>query len=206
VTAADLLARASGLLVDLDGTLVDSSPPVARVWSDFARRHRLDPEAVMRFAHGRPSRETVRLLVPAAPAGEEAGLEDAEVNDTDGVRALPGAAELLRIDRPLAIVTSCSRRLAQARLRAAGLGVPEEMVTVDDVERGKPDPEPFRLGASRLGLAPADCLVVEDSPAGVAAGRAAGAMVLAVTGTHGHDELREADVVVDSLLELGRPA
>ncbi len=195
----ELLAAADGLLVDLDGTLVDSGAPVRRAWEGFAHRHGLDPDAVTSFAHGRPSRETIRLLVPDAPAGEAAAFEDAEVADTAGVVALPGAAALLATDRALAIVTSCSRRLAVARLAAAGLPVPEVMVTSDDVSRGKPQPECFLRGARRLGLTPGRCVVIEDSPTGVAAGRAAGARVLAVLTSHPAVALAEADVVAKDL-------
>ena len=119
VSAASLLAGAEALLVDLDGTLVDSVVPVERVWTAFAARHGLDPAAVLSYAHGRPSRETVRALAPDSDFdAEAASVEAAEVADTGGVRALPGAAALLDGGRPLAIVTSCSAALAIARLRA----------------------------------------------------------------------------------------
>ncbi|HUE27354.1 MAG TPA: HAD family hydrolase, partial [Solirubrobacteraceae bacterium] len=119
MTASELLARAEAVLVDLDGTLVDSSAPVRRAWDEFAARHGLGGKEVRRLAQGRPSRETIRLLVPGADqAAEAAAVERAEVHDTDGVVALPGAAQLLTLDRPIAIVTSCSTVLALARLRA----------------------------------------------------------------------------------------
>lgn len=203
MTARDLLRGAEALLVDLDGTLVDSDVPVRRAWAGFARRHGLDPEYVHRFAQGRPSRETVRLLAPDADhAAEAAALERAELSDADGIVPVPGAAELLAGERRLAIVTSCSRALARVRLTAAGLPVPEVLVTADDVVHGKPDPECYLLGARRLSLHPAHCLVLEDAPAGIAAGRAAGARVLAVRTTHGDDDLRDADAVVDDLTAL----
>lgn len=195
-----LVAGAEALLVDLDGTLVNSDGPVRRAWSAFADRVGLDADEVVAFAQGRPSRETVAALAPPELREREAAaVEHAEVHDTNGVVALPGAAAVLASGRRLAIVTSCSTALATARLRAAGLAAPEVLVSSDGVERGKPDPECFLLGAGRLGVDPARCLVLEDAPAGVAAGRAAGARVLAVRTTHGDEDLRDADAIVDDL-------
>jgi len=199
-----LLHAADALLVDLDGTLVDSDAAVRRAWGAFARRHGLDVEAVHRHAQGRPSRETVRDLLPphADHAAEAARLEHHEVHDTEGVVALPGAHELLTGERPLAIVTSCSTALAHARLDAAGLPRPEVLVSSDGLERGKPDPAPFLIGAQRLGVAPARCVVLEDAPAGIAAGRAAGAVVIALRTTHDEADLRDAHAIVDDLRTL----
>jgi mannitol-1-/sugar-/sorbitol-6-phosphatase len=198
--ARSLLEHAGGLLIDLDGTLVDSSAPVGRAWAAFADRHGLDPAEVLRTAQGRPSRETVRLLAPAhAHATEEQLVEEAECTDTAGTLALPGAEALLRSGRRLAIVTSCSARLAGVRLRAAGLQAPAIVISGDDVIRGKPDPECFEIGARALGLTPGDCLVLEDSPAGIAAARAAGAPVVAIRSTHQEQELAGADAVIDDL-------
>ena len=200
MTPQDLVARADALLVDLDGTLVDSTAPVRRAWTAFANRQGLDAEEVLRFAHGRPSRETVRSLAsPEDHETEAAKVEEAEVNDTDGVRALPGARRLLCSDRRLAIVTSCSAALATARLRAAGLPAPAVLVSSDGLERGKPDPACFLIAARLLGVDPARCVVLEDAPAGIAAGRAAGATVVAVRTTHSDEELRDADAITDDL-------
>jgi mannitol-1-/sugar-/sorbitol-6-phosphatase len=200
MSAARLVAGAQALLVDLDGTLVESSAPVRRAWSAFAHRHGLELEQVHRFAQGRPSRETIRLLLPHVDHAAEARLvEDAEVNDTRGVRALPGAAEVLAGPWALAIVTSCSTALAEARLHAAGLPVPEVLVSSDGLERGKPDPTCFLIAAELLGADPARCVVLEDAPAGIQAGRAAGARVVALRTTHGDDELHEADAIIDDL-------
>jgi sugar-phosphatase len=197
------LGGAQALLIDLDGTLIDSSAPVSRAWAAFANRHGLDPDEVLAFAHGRPSRETVRLLAPSAdPAAEAARLEDAETTDADGVFALPGASDLLRFGYPLAIVTSCSSQLADVRLRAAGLPRPEVVISSSMVTRGKPDPEGFLLGARRLDLPAARCAVLEDSPVGIDAGRAAGARVIAVRTTHGDDALAHADAIIDDLAAL----
>jgi mannitol-1-/sugar-/sorbitol-6-phosphatase len=204
-----LLANSDAILVDLDGTLVESTAPVRRAWEAFARRNGLDVEYVHRFAQGRPSRETIRLLAPGADHDAETGaVEDAEVSDTDGVFALPGAAELLRCELPLAIVTSCSTTLAHARLRAAGLPIPRVLVSSDGLQRGKPDPECFLIAARCLHIDPARCVVIEDAPAGIAAGRAAGASVIALRTTHADDELGEADAIIDdvaSLLRQRRP-
>jgi sugar-phosphatase len=200
LSAQQLVDAALALLVDLDGTLVDSSGPVERVWTSFAHRHGLDPVEVLRFAHGRPSRETVRLLAPDADPEVEARIvEDGEVGDPDGVIALPGAAALLESGRRLAIVTSCSTALAGVRLDAAGLPRPGVIVSSDLVALGKPDPECFLLGADRLGVGIGECLVLEDAPAGVRAGADAGARVLAVLTTHAASELKAAHAIVRDL-------
>jgi mannitol-1-/sugar-/sorbitol-6-phosphatase len=198
-----LLSGAQALLVDLDGTLIDSSAPVDRAWTAFANRHRLDPGEVLAFAQGRPSRETVRLLAPSADHATEAALvEAAETTDTDGVFALPGADDLLRSGFRLAIVTSCSTQLADVRLRAAGLPRPEVVISSSMVARGKPDPEGFRLGARRLDVPAARCAVLEDAPVGIAAGHAAGARVIALRTTHPDDALGRADAIIDNLAAL----
>jgi mannitol-1-/sugar-/sorbitol-6-phosphatase len=189
------------ILVDLDGTLVNSDGAVRRAWTGFAHRHGLDVETVLHAAQGRPSGETARKLAPGAP-DEPRLLEDAEVADTDGIVALPGAAELLAARLTLALVTSCTRRLATARLTAAGLPIPAVAVTADDVARGKPDPEPYLTAARALGVDPAACVVLEDAPAGIVAGRAAGMTVIALRTTHGDDELDGADAVVADLAAL----
>jgi sugar-phosphatase len=198
-----LLGGAQALLVDLDGTLVDSSAPVDRAWTAFAKRHGLNPDEVSAFAQGRPSSETVRLLAPDADHAVEAALvEAAETTDTDGVFALAGAGDLLRSDYRLAIVTSCSSQLADARLRAAGLPRPEFVVSSSMVVRGKPDPEGFLLGARRLNVSPTQCAVLEDAPVGIDAGRAAGARVIAVRTTHDDHALAGADPIIDNLAAL----
>lgn len=199
----DAFAAAAALLVDLDGTLVDSTASGLRSWTAFAERHGLDPDETWAFVQGRPTRESVRLLAPGAdPAAEAQSVDATEASDTGGVVAIRGARELLTSGRPLAIVTSGTRRLATARLDAAGLPVPSVLVTADDVEHGKPDPEPFVRAAAALGVAPADCVVLEDAPAGIAAGRAAGAYVIALRSTHPDDDLRAADAIVDDLATL----
>jgi sugar-phosphatase len=182
--------RTRALLIDLDGTLVDSTAAVARCWTRMADRLGLDPATIVGRYHGIPARSTLPLIDPTLSEAEVERLSNElladEVRDTEGVVALPGAAALVAAlpDRAWAIVTSCSPELALARLAAAELPVPPVLVTADDVRRGKPDPEPYLLGAERLGLVPADCLVLEDAPAGVESARAAGCPVLGVRTTH----------------------
>jgi sugar-phosphatase len=199
--------RCRGVLFDLDGVLVDSTPAVARVWAGWAREHGFDPEEVVRKAHGRPSITTIRELLPDADhAAEDREVERREIADVEGVIPLPGAMALLRSLPPnrWAIVTSCTRPLAGVRIAAAGLPKPKHLVTSSDVRHGKPDPEPYLKGAQFLGLSAADCIVFEDAPAGIHAGKAAGARVLALHTTATEAELREAgaDWIVEDCAEL----
>src|ERR1017187_5189300 len=145
-----------GLLFDMDGVLIDSTPAVARVWHRWAVEHELDPETVVRMAHGRPSRMTIRELLPNADIEAEDGeVERREMEDLDGVVLLPGARELLDSlpSDCWTIATSCTRPLAEVRLRAAGLPVPKTMITSSDVKIGKPHPEPYLKGAAMLKFA-----------------------------------------------------
>jgi sugar-phosphatase len=188
-------------LIDLDGVLVDSEAAVARAWTWWASQRGLDP-ALFIPAHGRPSRETIAELAPQLHAEAEAALvEEREATDTAGVVALPGASAMLRSSSRIAVVTSGGQRLAEARLRAASLPRPEVLITADSVTRGKPDPEPYLLAARELGVAPPRCTVFEDAPAGVAAGRAAGMRVVALTTTFSAGELDGADRIVADLAE-----
>ncbi|MGD9988276.1 HAD-IA family hydrolase [Pseudonocardia sp.] len=174
----------AAVLFDMDGTLVDSTPAVVRCWARWADEFRV-PASALANAHGRPAAEIVADALPAdqVPAAL-ARIIALELADTDGVVPLPGALDALRATAPAAIVTSCTRDLALARIAAAGLAAPAVVVTADDVRAGKPDPEPFLRAADRLRVDPARCLVVEDAPAGLTAGHAAGATTLAVAGTH----------------------
>ena len=185
----------SGLLFDLDGVLVDSTPAVARVWTKWALVHGFDPEETVRRAHGRPSIATIRDLLPNADVvAENEVVLRGEIEDTAGVVSLPGARELLNSlpAERWAIVTSCSRPLAEVRLQAAGLPVPQRLLTSDDVTNGKPDPEPYLKGAALLGVPALKCLVFEDAPAGIQAGKAAGALVVAFRTTSPDPELEIA--------------
>jgi sugar-phosphatase len=185
----------SGVLFDLDGVLIDSTPAVTRVWRQWAMEHGFDPEEVVARAHGRPSLATVREYLPNADhAAENREIERREIEDADGIITLPGARELL-LQLPAtrwAIATSCTRPLAEVRLRAAGLPVPERIVTSTDVTLGKPHPEPFLKAAAKLGFPASECVVVEDVPAGIRAGKAAGATVVAFRTTVEEAELRRA--------------
>jgi sugar-phosphatase len=199
--------RCRAVLFDLDGVLVDSTPAVARVWAGWAHEHGFDPGEVVKKAHGRPSITTIRELLPNADhAAENRKVERREIADVEGVVPLPGAMELLQalpLDR-WAIVTSCTRALAAVRISAAGLPKPKHLVTSTDVQHGKPDPEPYLKGAQILGVPAADCLVIEDAPAGIRAGKAAGARVLALRTTASDAELQQAgaDWIVNDCAEL----
>lgn len=191
------------VLFDMDGTLVDSDAAVERAWTTWAVEFGVDPVATIAGAHGSPADNTVRRMLPQLDAEgvRAAAYRELELQytDVDDVVALPGAHELLAdLDArgvPWTIVTSADVRLAKARLDAAGIAVPPLMVTVEDISAGKPDPEGFLVGAQRLGVAPAGCLVVEDSAPGIAAGHAAGSPVASLRGL-------PADLVLTSLAEL----
>jgi mannitol-1-/sugar-/sorbitol-6-phosphatase len=187
--------RCSALLFDMDGVLIDSTPAVTRVWANWAIEHNFDPADVVKRAHGRPSLTTVRELLPDADhEAENRIIERREIEDLEGVVPLAGALELLRrlpADR-WTIVTSATRALAEVRLRAAGLPIPEKLVTSNDITHGKPHPDPYLKAAARLGYAASDCVVVEDVPAGIQAGLAAGARVIALRSTCGAQALQDA--------------
>src|ERR1700722_3370204 len=203
----------AALLFDLDGVLVDSTPAVARVWTHWALRHGFDPAEVVHRAHGRPSITTIREYLPNGDhLAENKELERGEIVDLDGIVPLPGALELLTaLPRGRwTIVTSCTRRLAEARLKTSGLPLPEAFVTSNDITNGKPAPDPYLKGAEILGFAARDCVVVEDAPAGVRSGKAAGARVSGLTTTVAERELWDAGadwVLRDcAAISLGVPA
>jgi sugar-phosphatase len=188
-----------GLLFDMDGVLVNSTPAVARVWGLWAREHGLDADSIVKRAHGRPSLATLQEILPdASPQvhnAENDWMERAEIADIGDVVALPGTRELLSSlpANKIAVVTSATRELADVRLRAAGLrDFVRHLISADDIERGKPDPEPYQKGATALGVNPADCIVVEDAAAGVRSGKAAGARVIGLRTTTPNDELLAA--------------
>jgi sugar-phosphatase len=187
--------RCAALLFDLDGVLINSTPAVARVWRGWAIEHGFNPDEVIARAHGRPSLSTVSEYLPHADhAAENYEVERREIEDLEGVVPLPGALSLLASLSPdrWTIVTSCTRPLAEVRIRAAGLPLPKKFITSSDITNGKPHPEPYLKGASVLGFPPQDCIVLEDVPAGVRAGKAAGAKVIAFTTTLQEPVLREA--------------
>ena len=192
----------SAILFDLDGVLCDSTQAVDREWREWAARKGVDGDAVMAIAHGVRTIEVIRRVAPHLEAeAEAAAIEDHEAHDQTGVVVMPGAADLLRAipEGRWGVVTSGSRLLAQNRLRYCGLPVPKVLVTSDDVTNGKPHPEPYLQGAEKLGLRPAECLVIEDAPAGIQSARAGGMKVIGLASTYGAAKLAEADAVVKGL-------
>jgi mannitol-1-/sugar-/sorbitol-6-phosphatase len=187
--------RCAALLFDMDGVLIDSTPAVARVWTTWAIEHGFNPEEVVARAHGRPSLTTVREYLPRSNHElENREVERREIEDLEGVIPLPGTLDLIASlprDR-WTIVTSCTRALAEVRIRAAGLPVPKNLITSNDITHGKPHPEPYLKAASTLGFAAEDCVVVEDAPAGIRSGKAAGSKVIAFRTTAPEPVLREA--------------
>lgn len=195
----------SPVLFDLDGTLIDSRASVDRHWCRWARRHGLDAHEILPYVYGHRSVDTIARFAPWVDPVIEARLIDAEqADDTGGVRAMRGAEVVLDTLPPArwAIVTSGSRSIATARLRASSLPAPRVMVCGEDVDAGKPSPDAYLAAAAQLRVAPSDCVVVEDAPSGIEAGRAAGMTVVAVATTHAAAQLGEANVVLDSLSEL----
>ncbi|MGA7156419.1 MAG: HAD-IA family hydrolase [Acidobacteriaceae bacterium] len=185
----------AGILFDMDGVLISSIGSVNRSWRRWAHHYGLPDADTFQVPHGIRAVDIVIMLKPDIDPNEGLRLiEDIEMVDVDDLKVLPGAQALLQSLPPerWAIVTSATRRLALERLRVAGLPAPERMISAEMVERGKPDPEPYRRGADLIDSPPADCLVVEDAPSGVGAGVAAGCRVLGVLGTHKEEELRQA--------------
>lgn len=199
------MLRCRAILFDLDGVLVDSTPAVERVWRKWADDHGLDQEFVMQWCHGRRSIETIRRVAPYMDAViENVNVERREIEDLEGVRAIEGAAELLASlpSGHWTIVTSATRPLASARMGHVHLPLPDEAITAELVQLGKPHPEPYLKGAEALGFSPADCLAIEDTAAGIAAAKAAGMQAVGFTTTYPAHELKQADVIVHSCRNL----
>lgn len=199
----DFLCQA--IIFDVDGVLIDSDPVSERHWRAWADRHGVDYGAIARIHHGRPTVETIRQVAPHVDAAQEAHIkESAEADDTDGLTLYPGVKELLaQLPRDRwGVATSGTRRTVSLRFPHLRLPEPSVMVTADDVQRGKPAPDPYLLVAERLGVAPAECLVVEDAPAGVEAAKAAGAKVVAVVTTNRAEDLGLADAIAPALANL----
>ncbi|MFN8467479.1 MAG: HAD-IA family hydrolase [Caldilineaceae bacterium] len=195
----------TAILFDLDGVLIDSTECITRHWQEWAVQHNLDIAAIMDVAHGRRTIETMRIVAPHLSLDEEARrFEAAEVVDTQGIITIDGALALLNSipAGAWAIVTSGSRALATARLQSRGLPVPPVMVTADDVVNGKPHPEPYMTAAQILGLPAGECIVVEDSPAGLAAAAAAGMRSIGIASTHDRAELVQATVIAGALHDI----
>lgn len=187
----------AAFLFDMDGTILTSIKAAERVWGNWAAGHGLDVAAFLPTIHGKRSEDTVRnLALPGVdPVAEAARITLAEIEDVAGIEAIRGAADFLA-SLPAgrwAIVTSAPRKLAEARIAAAGLPTPEVLVAAENVERGKPAPDPFLLGARKLGVVPEDCLVFEDTLAGLQSAATAGMASVVVTTTHAHP--LETDVV-----------
>ncbi len=197
--------KTKGLLFDMDGVLISSLGSVERSWQIWAERHGLDVRETIKTAHGMRAIEAVRMLKPDANHDAELKvIEDLEVGDNDGLEVLEGVMSILQSvpQKFWTIVTSATERLARARLAFAGIPVPRHIVTADMVANGKPHPEPYRKGAKILGVAPADCVVIEDSTSGAKAGHAAGCKVLATTFSHSIGQLAAADWIVESLARV----
>ncbi len=197
--------RCAAILFDLDGVLVDSTRSVERQWRIWAGEQGLDGDKVMTVGHGVRAVEVIRTVAPHLDAEAEVRkLEAREAADHDGVAVMPGAAELVRAipDGRWCVVTSGTRRLASARLRLAGIPAPKVLITADDVVNGKPHPEPYLKGAELLGVNPAECLVIEDAPAGIQSAHAGGMKVIALTSTYPASALSEADAVVQKLKQI----
>ena len=195
--------RFDGILFDMDGTLIDSTPAVLRAWTTWAGEHDITAEQLL-SRHGIPSAAVVRSLIAAeGQAAAIARINELELEDVHDIVVLPGAADALAAvhDARSAIATSCNTPLAQARMTAAQLIPPRVLVTADDVVRGKPAPDPYLEAAARLGVAPERCLVVEDAPAGLASAKAAGCATLAVITTTPMEQL-DADAVVPDLAHV----
>jgi sugar-phosphatase len=197
--------RCAAVLFDLDGVLVDSTRSVERQWRIWAREQGIEGDKVMEVAHGVRTIEVIRAVAPHLDAEAEVKrLESREADDRDGVVVMPGAIELVRSipEGRWGVVTSGTRLLASERLRLAGVPVPKILVAADDVAQGKPHPEPYLKGADLLGVNPAECLVIEDAPAGIQSAHAGGMKVIALTSTYPASALGEADAVVQRLTQI----
>jgi sugar-phosphatase len=195
----------AAILFDLDGVLVDSTSSVSRQWKRWAQENNIDPQKVVEIAHGVRTIEIVRRLAPHLDAEAEVKrIEKREADDHEGVAVMPGAAELIKSipQGRWCVVTSGTRYLATSRLKLANLPTPKVLVSADDVSKGKPDPEPYLMGAKLLGMKPSECLVIEDAPAGIRAAHAGGMKAIAITSTYPASALQEADAVVQKLAQI----
>jgi len=202
IASSPVLIHCQGVLFDMDGILISSLGSVERSWTKWAQMRGIDPAYAISIAHGRRAIETVAELRPDLDSAAELKvIEDLEVDDNDGLTVLPGVLDLLAALPKAAwtVVTSATERLARVRLAAAGVPVPDRIITADQVRQGKPNPEPFLAGAALLGLPPAQCVVFEDSASGAKAGRAAGCTVVATTFSHSVESLAAAHYLVEDL-------
>lgn len=193
------------VLFDLDGTLVESTFFIERLWQDWGVQHGVTPQRMSEVMHGRPAVEIINIVAPHVSVHEAIhALETAEISRMDGMKTYAGAKELLNSLPPMqwAIVTSGSLRVASARLNYAKLPRPYVFITADDIKAGKPAPDAYLLAAKRLFINPGNCVVVEDAPAGIQAGKSAGMKVVGIASSHPREELIQADVVVQRLADI----
>lgn len=193
------------ILFDLDGTLIESTSYIERLWQDWGVKHGVTPQHMSEVMHGRRGVEIISIFAPHLSIQEEThALETAEMLNMDGMKAYLGAKELLSAlpQKQWAIVTSGSMRVASARLNYAKLPAPEVFITADDVTAGKPAPDAYLLAASRLNVKPSECVVVEDAPAGIQAAKAAGMKAIGIVSTQPKEVLNKADVVVQQLADI----
>lgn len=197
--------RCSGILFDLDGVLVDSTRSVTYQWLAWADEHNIPAEVMLPIMHGRRTVEVVQLAAPQLDAESEAlSIERKGATDFERISAVPGAKELLTglpADR-WAVVTSATRFIAGPRLQHFHMPLPRVMVTADDVSHGKPHPAPYLRGAALLGVAPEECIVIEDSPAGIVSAHAGGMKAIGLTTTFPASELRQADAVIPAMAQI----
>jgi sugar-phosphatase len=201
-SSSPVVIRCKGILFDMDGVLISSLGSVERSWTRWAEMRGIDPAYALSIVHGGRSIETVAFLRPDLDAeAENRIIEKLEIDDREGVRALPGVLELLAAlpEGSWTVVTSATGALARVRLKAAGIPASGQIITADDVVKGKPDPAPYLAGAALLGLEPAECVVVEDAASGAKAGRAAGCTVVATTFSHSIESLEAANYVIPDL-------
>lgn len=204
-TSRIVSVRCDAILFDLDGVLVDSTRVVERQWEIWARARGFDPHEILAVAHGRRIIETLRIVAPEYATPEEVDrLVQAEAADVEGLRVVPGARSIVDALPPdaWAVVTSGSTPVASVRLQHGGFPAPRVLVTADDVNEGKPAPEPYLRAAELLGLRPERCVVIEDAPAGIKSASAAGMHSIGIAGTFPAAALSGATIVVDRLDQI----
>jgi sugar-phosphatase len=202
IASSRVLIRCKGILFDMDGVLISSLGSVERSWTKWARMRGVDPVRACQIAHGCRSIDTVARLRPELDAETENRIiENIEIEDTEGVTALPGVLKLLAAlpESSWTVVTSATDPLARVRLAAGGVPIPERIVTSETVSQGKPHPDPYLAGAALLGFAPAECVVFEDAPSGTRSARAAGCTVVATTFSHSIQSLADAHYLIPDL-------
>ena len=202
VSASPVQITCKGILFDMDGILISSLGSVERSWTKWSLMRGLDPEKTLKVIHGHRSIDTVAKLRPDLDAeSENRIIEQLEIDDIDGVDALPGAIAFLQSLPPhrWTVVTSATEPLARVRLASSGIPVPDRIITAESVSQGKPHPAPYLAGAALLELAPSECVVFEDAASGARAGRAAGCTVIATTFSHSIESLDAAHYLVPNL-------